>query len=102
MNNKNTVRAKIRAKIYELYPEPFEKLIEMDAPKRYNTEEAEQIVELFRTKIGYSKNTYDQDIFYSAFFGYIRWKETDKALYQSNITVRNHKIQKEKLLKKST
>jgi len=92
MNNRNTIRANLRVRIYELYAGLFEELILLEPSERYNTDSAKKIVELFKTKIGYSRSTYDQDIFYTAFNGYVRWKETGSAIYQSHRTVRNHKL----------
>jgi hypothetical protein len=94
MNNRNTVRANLRIRLYQVYSGVFDSIIEIPKHDRYKSNEGDKIIELFRTKIGYSKTTFDRDILHTAVMGYVRWKETGKGkpIYQSHQTVRKYKL----------
>ena len=93
MKNINKVRANIRVELYNSCSGIFEKAIVNGKPIGSGTYYAKKVVKLFRDKIGYSETTVDDDIFYSAIMGYMRWKITGKSMYQSNKTVINFKKQ---------
>ena len=87
MNNRTKVRAAVRAEIFRVYNDVFERFHNsMQSSNHYKyhlTADGQKIIELFRTKIGYSSKTYDKDILCSAYLNWRRGKESKKSMYNS-------------------
>lgn len=85
MNNRNTVRMKVRIAIYRKHKDLFESYCKIDPKLRWSSKEGERIIEIFRTRLGYSKSTYAIDILHTAYCGYIRWQETGNPIYKKSL-----------------